>query len=215
MPLHLAFAVKVFAALFAFMNPIAKIPIFLGLTDGASWEVQKRVAVTAILGTTVGCLIAVAAGEPILAFFGIGVDDFKLAGGLLILMIALPMVNGASNHAHNGTPEERAHHETLDPGDVAIYPLTIPILVGPGTIATLIVFGTQARVQGEYLALAAGMIAFLLVLAAALLAAPVIGRYLSPTATSITRRLMGMILAAIAAEMIVQALRDLFPGLAH
>ncbi|WP_336491211.1 MarC family protein [Methylobacterium nigriterrae] len=206
-----AFATKVFAALFAIMNPIANVPVFLSLTEGASAEAQRRVAVTAAIGTTIGCLIAVLAGRLVLGIFGISVNDFRLAGGLLVLLIALSMLQGSASHAHAATPKEQI--EAIDPASVAIYPLTVPLLVGPGTIATLIVFAETAHTQDKISELAAGLSAFLLLLAAALLAAPFIGRHLSQEATAITRRLMGMILAAVAMEMIVTSLRAIFPGL--
>lgn len=218
-----AFVIKVFAALFAIMNPVANVPVFLSLTEGASAEAQRKVAVTASIGTAVGCLVAVVAGRAILELFGISVDDFRLAGGLLLLLIALTMVQGAESHAHGQTPKESreieaskgAAPDAFDATGIAIYPLTVPLLVGPGTIATLIVFGNSARQQHLLLELAIGLVAFLAMLTATLLAAPTIGRHLSQTATAITRRVMGMILAAIAMEMIVSSLRILFPGLAH
>lgn len=213
MTFDFAFVTKVFAAMFAIMNPIANVPVFLSLTEGAPAEVQRRVAVTAAIGTTVGCVMAVTAGGALLALFGLSVDDFRLAGGLLVLLIALSMIQGAASHAHEGTPKEKERAGGLDPADVAIYPLTVPLLVGPGTIATLIVFGATARTDGKVLELALGLGGFLALLAASLLAAPWIGRRLSATATAITRRLMGMILAAVAMEMIVSSLRALFPGL--
>lgn len=209
-----AFIVKVFAALFAIANPVANVPVFLSLTEGASPEVQRRVAITASIGTVIGCLVAVVAGGVILGIFGISVDDFRLAGGLLVLLIALTMVQGEASQAHSRTPAEAHQIREADPADVAIYPLTVPLLVGPGTIATLIVFSATAQREGRILELAIGLALFLALLSACLLAAPYVGRKLSPTATAITRRLMGMILAAIAAEMIVSSLRTLFPGLA-
>lgn len=212
MEFDLAFATKVFAALFAIMNPFANLPVFLSLTEGASDAVRRKVALTAALGTVIGCIVSVTAGKPILALFGIGVNDFRLAGGLLILLIAVTMLQGSDSHVHATTPKEKA--EDLDPAGVAIYPLTVPLLVGPGTIATLIVFGETARIQGKLLELALGLGAFLALLAATLLSAPFLGRHMPAQATAITRRLMGMILAALAVEMIVTSLRTAFPGLA-
>ena len=219
MTLDFAFVIKIFAALFAIMNPFANIPVFLALTEGAPAAAQRKVATLAMIGTTVGCVIAVVAGAAILKVFGISVDDFRLAGGLLVLLIALTMVQGQASHAHASTPKEKAEQdetqEPLDPASVAIYPLTMPLLVGPGTIATLIVFEGIARVEGKFIELWIGLAGFLVLLGASLFAAPFIGRHLSQTATAITRRVMGMILAAIAMEMIVSSLRTLFPGLAH
>lgn len=205
------FVTKVFAALFAIMNPIANVPVFLSLTQGASDQVQRKIALTATLGTIIGCVVSVIAGKLILSLFGISVNDFRLAGGLLILLIAVTMLQGSDSHVHAATPKEKT--EDLDPEGVAIYPLTVPLLVGPGTIATRIVFGETARTQGKLVELAVGLSAFLALLAVTLLSAPFLGRHLPPQATAITRRLMGMILAALAVEMIITSLRTAFPGL--
>ena len=215
MSFDFAFVIKVFAALFAIMNPIANVPVFLSLTEGASPDAQKKVAVTAIIGVMIGCVVSAVAGDTILGFFGLSVDDFRLAGGIIVLLIALSMLQGTASHAHSRTPSEKEATDDIDPTSVAIYPLTVPLLVGPGTIATLIIFAATARKQGEILELAVGLGAFLALLAAALLAAPWIGAHLSQNATAIARRLMGMILAAVAMEMVVTSLRSLFPGLAH
>jgi multiple antibiotic resistance protein len=107
--------------------------------------------------------------------------------------------------------------EGADPAaaeSVAIYPLTIPLLVGPGTIATMIVLGHNAFSTGQAFAFALGLAAFLVLLAVSLLSAPLIGHYLSPRVTAVTQRLMGMILAAIAMQMIVASLKAAF-GLPH
>lgn len=213
MSVDLPFVTKVFAALFAIMNPIANVPVFLSLTEGASDAVRRRIAGTAAIGTTIGCLVSILGGQAVLDAFGLSVDDFRLAGGLIVLTIALSMLQGSSSPTHGRSPKEK--EDAVEAESVAIYPLTIPLLVGPGTIATLIVFGHTAAAQARWLELGLGVGAFLALLTAALLSAPWLGRHLSATATAITRRLMGMILAAVAMEMIVASLRALFPGLSH
>lgn len=206
--IDLTFAIKVFAALFAIMNPIANIPVFLSLTDGASDAARRKVAIAAAIVVTVGCIVSAVAGGAILHAFGLTVDDFRLAGGLLVLLIALSMLHGSPSSQH--APRE-SECSDLAAENVAVYPLTIPLLVGPGTIATMIVLGQSAYETGKELAFALGLGAFLVLLAAALLSAPLIGHYLSPKVTAITQRLMGMILAAIAMQMILASLRAAFP----
>ena len=208
--LDFAFAAKVFAALFAIMNPIANIPVFLSLTEGQPPEAQKKVAMTAALGVTVGCAVSAIAGGAILRVFGLTLDDFRLAGGLLVLLIAIAMLHGNASRQHAPGGKEAA--ATAGDDSVAIYPLTIPLLVGPGTIATMIVLGQTAHHAGQEVSFALGTLSFLVLLAAALLSAPFIGRHLSAKATAITQRLMGMILAAIAMQMIVTSLKNLFPA---
>lgn len=205
------FAVKVFAALFAIMNPIANIPIFLSLTEGVSDVSRRKIAITVAIGVTVGCVVSAVAGGVILHVFGLTVNDFRLAGGLLVLLIALSMLHGSPSTQHAPTQTEGAALAQAE--SVAIYPLTIPLLVGPGTIATLIVLGQSAFHSGREASLTLGILVFLVVLTVALLSAPFIGHYLSPRITAITQRLMGMILAAIAMEMMVASLQAFFPGL--
>ena len=211
MTFDLAFSIKVFSALFAIMNPVANVPVFLSLTEGMSDAERRRVGVTALIAVTVGCIVAAVAGESILGVFGVSINDFRLAGGLLVLLIALSMLHGSASTQQAPTAEEQKHLPTAD--NVAIYPLAIPLLLGPGAIAAMIVLGHSAFSAGKELAFAAGLAAFLAVLSASMLAAPFIGHYLSPRVTAITQRLMGMILAAIAVDMMLTSLRASFPGL--
>jgi len=211
MSFDLAFSIKVFTALFAIMNPVANVPVFLSLTSGASDAERRKVAVTALIAVSIGCVVAAVAGSSILGMFGVSIDDFRLAGGLLVLLIALSMLHGSANTQHAATTQERK--DLADADNVAIYPLAIPLLLGPGSIATMIVLGHSAFSSGQELAFAAGLAAFLLLLAASMLSAPFIGHYLSPRVTAITQRLMGMILAAIAVDMMMTSLRASFPGL--
>lgn len=210
--MDIAFFLKVFAALFAIMSPVANLPVFLALTSDRDAAGQRAVALTATFGLIAGSVIVFFGGEAILALFGISIDGFRLAGGLLILLIALSMLHGGESSAQAGTDEEQEHHRTRDnPG---IYPLTVPMLLGPGSISTIIIFREQARGAAQEIALAAALAAMVAVFAATFFAAPMLSRILSRTAISIMSRLMGMILAAIAMEMMVTSLKTLLPGLA-
>ncbi|EDT05927.1 MarC family protein [Burkholderia ambifaria] len=208
MTIDVTFSIKVFTALFAIMNPIANIPVFLSLTEGATDGVRRKVALTAAIGVTIGCIVSAVAGGAILRMFGLTIDDFRLAGGLLVLLIALSMLHGSPSRQHS--PGKREGAGPASDESVAIYPLTIPLLVGPGTIATMIVLGHSAFSTGQELAFAFGLAVFLVLLFVALLSAPFIGHYLSPRVTAVTQRLMGMILAAIAMQMIVASLQATF-----
>jgi len=211
MTFDLALSIKVFSALFAIMNPIANVPIFLSLTEGASDAERRKIAVTALIAVSIGCIVSAVAGASILGVFGVSIDDFRLAGGLLVLLIALSMVHGSASTQHAPTDQERQN--LSDEDSVAIYPLAIPLMLGPGAIATMIVQGHGAFAAGHEVAFGAGLAVFLLVLAASLLSAPFLGHYLSPRVTAIAQRLMGMILAAIAVDMMLTSLRASLPGL--
>lgn len=202
-----AFAAKVFAALFAIMNPIANVPVFLALTEGMDATRRRTVALTAAIAVSIGCVVSAVAGGAILRMFGLSVDDFRLAGGLLLLLIAVAMLHGTPSRQH--VPDTHEGGQDSPTSDIAIYPLAIPILLGPGTIATLIVLGQTAVHQHALPALAIGLGGFLALLWLALLSAPVLGRYISAKASAITQRLMGMLLAAIAVEMMTASVRNL------
>ncbi len=204
--------VKVFAALFAIMSPIANLPVFLALTEDLDAPAQRKVAMTVIIALCVGAVLVALGGSALLDIFGIGVNDFRLAGGFLILLIAMTMISGEKSQTHHGTDEEQVHHQRQ--ANPAIYPLTVPILLGPGTISTLIIFRQQVTNGADQIAYGAAIASAIALLGVTFLAAPALSRILGQTAISIMSRLMGMILAAIAMDMMVSALKALLPGLA-
>ncbi|MBN9668874.1 MarC family protein [Roseibium aggregatum] len=207
-----ALFLKIFAALFAIMNPIANLPVFLSLTADKGAGFERKVAFTLLISLSVGAAIVGLTGDMILKVFGISLDAFRLAGGFLILLIALNLISGEKSKAHHGTPEEQEQHAAQE--NPAIYPLTIPILLGPGSISTMIIFRGQVTGLSQEIAYIAGIAASIAVLIATFFSAPFLSRFLGQTATSVMSRLMGMILAAIAMEMMVDSLKVLLPGLA-
>jgi multiple antibiotic resistance protein len=205
-----AFAIKIFSALFAIINPIAGVPIFLSLTAGMAPGEQRRTAILVTITVAAGSVISALAGTAILGFFGLDVNNFRLAGGLIVLLIALSLLNGEESSAHSGSDQEQKSYKTAT--NVAFYPLSIPLLLGPGSIATLVVYAHQARSIGHESSFWLGLAAFLVVLGVMLIGAPTIGRIVWPTVMSVTKRLMGMILAAIGVEMMTTSLTAMFPG---
>ncbi len=210
--MDLAYFLKMFAALFAIMSPIANLPVFLSLTADRDPASQRNVAFTVIIGLVVGGAIIALSGPAILKVFGISLDAFRLAGGFLILLIALNLLSGEQSSTHGGTEKEQAHHAEQD--NPAIYPLTVPILLGPGTISTLIIFRGQAETIPQDIAYVAALGGAIALLGATFIAAPLLNKVLGQTATSVMSRIMGMILAAISMEMMVGSLKALLPGLA-
>ncbi|KUJ85660.1 antibiotic resistance protein MarC [Ruegeria marisrubri] len=207
-----SFVIGFFGALFAIMNPVTNLPIFLSVTEGATPQDQRKIA----LKTALYCLILgagfAAVGTQVLSLFGISVDDFRVAGGLVVLFIALNMLNGSESSSHHGTEGEKSAYPA--PETVAFYPLAFPILVGPGTITTLIIYSHQIT-DATHLAGYAGVFALVLgLLTLTFWNASTLARHLSASARVIMSRFMGMILAAIAIGMITDGLKTLLPGLA-
>jgi len=210
--LDTSFAITFFGALFAIMNPVTNLPVFLSVTDGAPVTVQRQIAVkTALYSLVLGAGFAVA-GSQLLTLFGVSVDDFRVAGGLVVLLIALNMLNGKESSSHHGTGAEKDSYPA--PDTVAFYPLTFPIIVGPGTITTLIIFAHRAETLPDKIAFGVVFAGLVGLLGLVFYFAPVLARHLSGTARVIMSRLMGMILAAIAIGMITDGLKTLLPGLA-
>ena len=213
-----AFGIKFFGALFAIMNPLINLPIFLSMTNGYSVADQRRAALMILLYSAIMCAVIAVAGNQILGFFGISVDDFRLAGGIVLGGIALKMLNGetSASHtaalAHPGSAQEKPQLDAAE--NIAFYPMTFPMIVGPGTITALVVFLGQANSAADKLTYGLVVAAVLLMLGLVLYFAADIGRHLSLTLRTIMSRLMGMILLAIAVEMMAAGAIKLLPGLA-
>lgn len=203
--------IKAFGAFFAIMNPFVNLPVFLALTTGFSVSEQRALAIRIAVYCAIMCAVILVAGQQIIAFFGITVDQFRVAGGFVLGHIAWSMLNGSQAASHHGSPQEKSKVEDLS--DLAFYPITFPMLVGPGTIASLIIYGGHANGLIGMIELAAVVGLILLMLFLVLYFAADLGKYLDDTARVITTRLMGMILLAIAVEMIAAGLLKLFPGL--
>ena len=208
--LDLTLAAKLFAALFAIMNPLTIIPVFLSLTADRTPGERRTTMLTLNATVALGCLICALGGRWVLSVFGIDVTHFQLAGGLIVLLLALSMLSGEDHSAHAGTEKEQKTYDSAS--SLGVYPLGIPLAIGPGTITTIIIFsqntGQAGQMAGFYLALVGYIVFFSVCMAAA----PALSRLLSASALSISKRLMGIVLAAIAMEMIATALGHLFPA---
>ena len=202
---------KFFAGLVAILNPIGVIPIFINLTYNQTAPERNRTALMAAI--TVGVVLAVAllCGEVILDFFGISVASFQVAGGILILLNSLSMLQ-AKMGATRQTEEEA--QETSEREDMAVVPIGVPLTAGPGAISTVILYGHKPALFGRYVILVGGIAIVALIVWTAFRLAPLISRALSRTGINIVTRLMGLIMAAIGIEFIASGLRILFPSLA-
>ncbi len=205
-------AVGFFGALFAIMNPITNLPVFLSVTQDLPVSDQRKVAVkTALYCLILGGAFA-AIGSQALGLFGISVDDLRVAGGLVVLMIGLNMLNGNESSSHHGTDGEKKSYPA--PETVAFYPLAFPILVGPGTITTLILYAHHIKTPVEAIVYAGVFMFVVALLLGTFWNASALAKRLSDNARVIMSRFMGMILAAIAISMIADGLKALLPGLA-
>jgi multiple antibiotic resistance protein len=190
---------KFLAALLALLNPLYGIPIFLGLTQGFTPAERNRTALIATVTVTITALVSVLLGEEVLALFGIDIPSFRIAGGVIILGIALAMLK-----ADEPPPgDARAASEGSARKNIAIVPLAIPLTIGPGTIATAIVFAHQKDgFAGEIVTLVPVVLFACVLVGLGLRFAGPISEFFGPTVISVITRVMAIILAAVAIEMI-------------
>lgn len=201
---------KLTVALVAIVDPIAGIPMFLSATASEPSPSRQRTA--GIVALTVFCVLAVAAliGTQVLRFFGISIPSFLIGGGIMLLLLAISMLQ-AKESGMRQTPDEAV--EAANKDAVAVVPLGIPLLAGPGAISTMIIATHQSPgILHHVLLLIPAFITALAVWACFVAANRIAGR-LGRTGMNIITRVMGLIIAAIGVEYIYRGIIELFPKL--
>jgi multiple antibiotic resistance protein len=205
----LAFALVNFAAIFFVVDPFAVIPLFLSITRGDDTRKKRRTALKAAIVTTVTLLAFAASGSLIFRLFGITLGAFRIAGGILLFLLALDMVR-AQNSRVRVSPEEES--EGVEREEVAIIPLGIPMLAGPGSIAIVIVLMSHARGSLPHMGIVVGCILLTGVLTYLILRAAVLLEHtLRQTGLNILNRVMGLLLAAVAVQFVVNGVAEVLP----
>ncbi|CFU72889.1 MarC membrane protein [Burkholderia pseudomallei] len=201
---------KSFISLLALINPLGAVPFFLSLTAQQT-EAERRHTIR-IAAVSVFCVIAVTTllGQQIIDFFGISVGSLEVGGGIIMLLMAISMLNAQIGNTRS-TPEERDEAESKN--SIAVVPLAIPLLTGPGSISTVIVYAANARHWYDRLGLVAIGAALALIFFFAMRLAEPIAHWIGRTGINIVTRLMGLMLSALAVEFIVDGLKALLPAL--
>lgn len=201
---NLEYALLTFSSLFAIVDPFAAIPAFLAMTARDSVAQRQRMAFVACL-TCGGVMAAFAGmGSAIFKLFGISLASFQVAGGLILLLSSLDMLR-AKRSPMKETAEETEAGIAKD--DIAITPLAIPMLSGPGAISTSIVLAGQARDSGHRFLFFASIVAVAAASYIVLWAAAAGSRRLNPIVLNVVARLMGLLLAAIGVQFIMTGLK--------
>lgn len=200
--------IKMFIGLLAIINPIGAIPLFISMTADET-SAQRRATVKLVaVGVTLILLAALFFGEMILAFFGITIDSFRVGGGILLLLMAIAMLHGRTSQTKQ-TAEEL--DESIAKEDVAIVPLAMPLLAGPGAISTVILAAHKSSGLWHYALLSLGILVLGGLIWDALRLAPVVANRIGTTGINIFTRIMGLMLAAIAVEFVANGVKGLFP----
>jgi multiple antibiotic resistance protein len=204
---------KPLIALLAIVNPIGVIPFFIHFTQGFDRVQRQRTIRVSALSAFVVIAVSALAGLQIIEFFGISLASFQVGGGMLLLTSSLAMLN--AQPAESRRDDVNEGKDKVDAGaSIAIVPLTIPLLTGPATISTMVIYAEKTRHWWQLGTLVGyGVVIGAAVWASFSLAAP-IARVLGKTGINVMTRLMGLILAALAVEVMSDGLVKLFPVLA-
>lgn len=197
-------------ALFAILTPFAAIPIYLGLTEGRSAAYRARTANAATFTVLCVLVLSAIAGDVVLRLAGTSLDSFRVGGGIVLLLMALSMLSAQVSRVQQ-TPGEKDEAEQRD--EVGVVPLGLPLLAGPGSISAVIIEGQRSSSLWHQAAVIAVIVFVCLLLWGSLRLAAPIGARLGKTGLNILNRLFGLLLAAIAVEIIATGLKNLFPAL--
>ena len=203
---------KPLITLLAIVNPLAIVPFFIHYTQGFSQEQRLRTIRTASFSAF--CVIAACAllGLQILDFFSISLQSFQVGGGMLLLISAMNMLNAQPAEAKANTHDlEEGVEKAAAGSSIAVVPLTIPLLTGPATMSTVVIYADRAKTYWQLATLVGYGAVIALATAMAFALAGPIARVLGRTGINVMTRLMGLILAALAVEVMADGLGKLFP----
>lgn len=208
--MFLDYAISAFVTVFLVVDPVAMAPTFLAVTDGMPREARASVALRASVIAGIILIGTALIGNRLLLLFGISLPAFRIAGGLLLFWIAAEMVFGVRSR-HEGEAAEQAMEERVR--NVAAFPLAIPLLAGPGAIAATVLLAGRADGDWTLLGVLVGIEA--LVAASCLVTfrlAERISRFLGATGNIVLSRLLGVLLAALAVQYVVDGIRSVISG---
>lgn len=201
---------KIGLALFAIVNPIGSVPVFITTTDGSS--LAQRAHIAGIVSVTVFTVLSLAAlmGDRLLAFFSISIPSFQVGGGILLLLMAVSMMHARQSGVRQ-TPEEL--QAAIEHEAIGVVPIGIPLLAGPGAISSVIIAAQQSQGVFGHLELILPIAVISSAVYGILRLSTRIANRLGTIGINIITRLMGLILAAMAVEFMAHGIAGLFPGL--
>jgi multiple antibiotic resistance protein len=199
---------KFFVVFFVVVEPISLIPLFAGLTEGATANYQKSMATKSAAIALGICVLFAVAGAKFLEVMGITLSSFRIAGGTLLFLIALEMVFARPSGSRSTMPERE---EALKREDISVFPLAFPFIAGPGALATILL--TAGEIWGKpvlFVGFLAVVVLVLVICWCLMLAAPRLMDVLGVTGANVMSRLSGVVLAALAVQFITDGIRGSF-----
>ena len=201
---YLQFALVTFASVLFIVDPIAVVPTYLVITQGQSSEQRKVTARRACVAAGLILVVFALAGGRIFGLFGITMPAFRIAGGLILWLVAMDMLHG-NRSTQEGVAEIT---EGQAKEDVAVTPLAMPMLAGPGAISTVMVLSGQARTTSQTVTVYVSIALTLLISWITLRLAERLVKRMGQTGIRVMTRIMGLLLAAIAVQFVITGVRD-------
>ncbi|OSQ52121.1 MarC family protein [Marivita geojedonensis] len=196
-----AFLISAFVTMFVVIDPIGLTPIFIALTPGMTAQHRRAIAVRATV-IAAGLLFLFAfLGEQVLGFIGISMPAFRIAGGILLFLTALDML------FERRTKRREDQAEMDDVPDPSVFPIAIPLIAGPGAIASIILLVGQADGTVGMMSVLGVMVGVLAIVFVLFLSATFIERALGKTGIVVVTRLLGMLLAALSVQFVLDGIR--------
>jgi multiple antibiotic resistance protein len=210
-----ALFLSAFVTFFVVIDPPGCAPIFASLTRGASMAHRRAMAVRSTMVAAGILLVFALFGEDLLRVLGISLASFRIAGGIMLFLIALEMVfekrtQRREERADEITRKAAAEARPLEEEDISVFPMAIPMIAGPGSIATAMLLTSRANGWAEGAIVLAALFATLILMLLALLAAAPLMRVLGAKVEAMITRMLGVILAALAAQFVVDGIRVSF-----
>lgn len=208
--LNLSIYIKFFLALFALVNPIGILPVFISMTNYQSVKERNRTNLVANFSVAIILCISLLVGKGFLQLFGISIDSFRIAGGVVIASISMSMISGRIEEDKQNKQE---NSESITRESIAVVPLALPLMAGPGAISSCIVW--SSRWHGWQNLVGLSLTCIFLALCCWLLfrSATILVKYLGQTGINIITRIMGLLLMSLGIEFIITGTKSVFPGL--
>lgn len=204
-----SYYIKIFIAIIVLVNPMEGIPLFLSRTGSLTKEQKVIIARKTSIAVFIILIVALYLGRYLLELFGIGIPSFTLAGGVIIFLVALDMVLGKSSSGDKSIPDD----PTENPENIAVVPLAIPLLAGPGAISSVILYGSKSNGIEDDLILTGIVFLVAVSVALSLRAASGMQKVLNQTGINVLTKVTGLLIAAIAVQLIFSGLDQMIPSL--
>jgi multiple antibiotic resistance protein len=189
---------------FAIMNPVANTPVFLGLTEGCDPHTKKLIALRAVALSFLLILIFCVVGNMLFHLFGISLPAFRITGGILVFLIGYQMLQGQHSSMHSPSDKESGGSKK-DPLSMAISPLALPIMAGPGTIATAMNYSAHGGLAKVSITVV-GFAVLCIITYAFFVSGQKLVKYIGEGAITVITRMMGLILAVIGIQMVIEGI---------